>query len=100
MKFQLFALTIGLSIAFPAYSQLIESATLTSVSSLSDSAVDLPRCAQREPACNCSDFSYQEDAQKIFDRFPNDPFGLDGIPGSGYSGTEGKACERLPSKNK
>ncbi|GAA4550832.1 excalibur calcium-binding domain-containing protein [Pseudonocardia xishanensis] len=44
---------------------------------------------------NCSDFTYQEDAQEVLDADPSDPHGLDG--GSG-GGPDGVACETLPHR--
>jgi hypothetical protein len=41
---------------------------------------------------NCSDFTYQEDAQAVYDEDPSDPHGLDGTD------QDGKVCEGLPSK--
>src|SRR5215204_5438184 len=50
-----------------------------------------------EDLYDCSDFDYQEDAQEVYDEDPSDPYGLDGPRGEEYSGTEGVACESLPS---
>ncbi len=47
---------------------------------------------------DCGDFSYQEDAQAIYDQDTSDPYGLDGPPGEAYAGTQGVACEDLPSR--
>ena len=47
---------------------------------------NLPECTLTD--CNCSDFSTQEEAQKVFSRFPNDPYKLD-RDGNGI------ACESL-----
>ncbi|MEU6144475.1 excalibur calcium-binding domain-containing protein [Streptomyces sp. NPDC047081] len=41
---------------------------------------------------DCSDFTYQEDAQAEFDRFPGDPYRLD-------EDNDGIACEWLPRKS-
>jgi hypothetical protein len=38
---------------------------------------------------DCEDFQYQEDAQKVYDRDPSDPYGLD-------ADDDGIACEDLP----
>ncbi len=45
-----------------------------------------------------SDFTYQEDAQAVYDQDPTDPNGLDGAPGESYEGTQGVLCEALPHK--
>ena len=37
---------------------------------------------------DCSDFTYQEDAQTVYDRDPSDPYGLD-------ADNDGIACEEL-----
>jgi hypothetical protein len=37
---------------------------------------------------DCSDFTYQEDAQGIYDRDPSDPYGLD-------ADNDGTACDEL-----
>jgi hypothetical protein len=47
---------------------------------------------------DCGDFTYQEDAQAVFDQDPSDPSGLDGPPGEASSGVPGVACENLPSR--
>lgn len=47
---------------------------------------------------NCDDFTYQEDAQAVYDQDTSDPHGLDGAPGEAYSGEQGVACESLPHK--
>lgn len=57
----------------------------------------LPTATPASPASldgrdvNCVDFTYQEDAQIIFDRIPGDPYNLD------PSG-DGMACSSLPSR--
>jgi hypothetical protein len=50
--------------------------------------------AQKAPddVYNCSDFQYQEDAQKVFNQDPSDPNRLDGD-------NNGIACEPLPNEN-
>ena len=73
---------------------------MTAVTSISEVDSDLPACADKRNLCKCSDFKYQEEAQKILDKYSNDPFGLDGILGNRYSGIPGKACEHLPSSSK
>jgi hypothetical protein len=47
---------------------------------------------------DCDDFQYQEDAQKVYDRHPGDPYGLDGPIGLASEGTPGVACEDLPHR--
>ena len=47
---------------------------------------------------DCADFSYQEDAQAVYDQDTSDPYGLDGLPGEAYAGIQGVACEDLPSR--
>ncbi|MGH4025561.1 MAG: excalibur calcium-binding domain-containing protein [Pseudonocardiaceae bacterium] len=41
---------------------------------------------------NCSDFTYQEEAQAVYDADPSDPNGLDG------DDNDGLACESLPHR--
>ncbi len=41
---------------------------------------------------NCSNFTYQEDAQALYNQDPSDPNGLDGDDNDGF------ACESLPSR--
>src|SRR3954447_24385742 len=41
---------------------------------------------------NCSDFTYQEDAQAVYNQDTSDPNGLDGTP------NDGVACESLPRR--
>ncbi|HEX2300516.1 MAG TPA: excalibur calcium-binding domain-containing protein [Pseudonocardiaceae bacterium] len=41
---------------------------------------------------NCDDFTYQEDAQAVYDANPSDPHGLDG------DDNDGLACESLPRR--
>jgi len=92
-------ISLTLSLAVHAQPKSRGVSQVTSYSSLS-SEIDLrlPSCAFGGRACRCSDFKYQEDAQKVLDTYPNDPWGLDGLPGDRYSGIRGKACEHLPSK--
>jgi hypothetical protein len=40
---------------------------------------------------DCGDFTYQEDAQRVYDRDPSDPYGLD-------ADNDGIACEDLPHR--
>ncbi|MDQ3695025.1 MAG: hypothetical protein M3464_15565 [Chloroflexota bacterium] len=46
----------------------------------------------------CADFDTQAEAQAAYDDNPNDPFGLDGPPGTGRAGAGefGRPCEDLP----
>jgi hypothetical protein len=46
----------------------------------------------RAQSLNCSDFTYQEDAQANLNAFPSDPNGLD-------DDNDGMACENLPSRS-
>lgn len=46
--------------------------------------------AQAADTYNCDHFTYQEDAQAVYDQDPSDPNGLDGTP------NDGVACESLP----
>jgi hypothetical protein len=46
---------------------------------------------------DCADFTYQEDAQAVYNQDTSDPYGLDGLPGDSYAGQYGVACEELPS---
>ena len=46
---------------------------------------------------DCEDFTYQEDAQAVYDQDPSDPYGLDGPIGDSFTGEPGVACEELPS---
>lgn len=52
---------------------------------------------QSDDLYDCADFSTQEEAQAIYEQDTSDPYGLDGPPGTGFTGTEGVACEDLPS---
>ncbi|KUN29445.1 hypothetical protein AQJ23_01315 [Streptomyces antibioticus] len=51
--------------------------------------------AHAQTDLDCSDFTYQEDAQAEFDRNPNDPYRLDEDQGP----DDGIACEILPRRN-
>ena len=44
----------------------------------------------------CDDYPSQAAAQAVLRRHPEDPFGLDGVPGRTPSGTPGVACEDNP----
>ncbi|MDJ0596472.1 MAG: hypothetical protein QNJ72_41980 [Pleurocapsa sp. MO_226.B13] len=41
------------------------------------STSDLPTCTQTD--CNCSDFTIQEEAQRVLDAFPDDRYKLDRV---------------------
>ena len=47
---------------------------------------------------DCGDFTYQEDAQDVYNQDTSDPYGLDGPRGTASAGVPGKACESLPSR--
>jgi len=47
---------------------------------------------------DCPDFTYQEQAQSVYEQDPSDPYGLDGPIGPTSDGTPGVACEDLPSR--
>lgn len=49
--------------------------------------LNLPACVDTD--CNCSDFTYQVEAQVVFNAFSGDPYGLD-------RDGNGLACESLP----
>lgn len=55
------------------------------------SATWLAPTAQAQDIYNCDDFTYQEQAQAVYDADPSDPNGLDGD-------NDGIACEDLPSQ--
>lgn len=52
----------------------------------------------RPTGINCSNFTYQEDAQDYFNLHPGDPEGLDGPIGPAFEGIENVACENLPHR--
>jgi hypothetical protein len=52
----------------------------------------------QEDLYDCEDFTYQEEAQAVYDQDTSDPYGLDGPIGSASSGTPGVACEELPDR--
>ncbi len=58
----------------------------------------LAQSPQEGDLYDCDDFEYQEDAQKVYDRHPGDPYGLDGPIGPASEGTPGVACEDLPHR--
>src|SRR5829696_8309562 len=47
---------------------------------------------------DCEDFTYQEQAQRVYDRDPSDPYGLDGPIGEASDGINGVPCEDLPHR--
>jgi len=47
---------------------------------------------------DCKNFTYQEQAQRVYDRDTSDPYGLDGAIGESFTGEQGVACEELPSR--
>ncbi len=90
---------LGLNFSVMADSSRIQFSNTITITGIDDPNYP-PICARTK--CNCSDFQYQEDAQKVLDDvklFPNDPFGLDGVIGNSSKGLPKKACEGLPSKN-
>jgi len=58
----------------------------------------LAQSEQEGDLYDCEDFQYQEDAQKVYNRHPGDPYGLDGPIGPASEGTPGEACEDLPHR--
>src|SRR5215217_3503132 len=46
----------------------------------------LAQSPQEGDLYDCEDFKYQEDAQKVYDRHPGDPYGLDGPIGEAFEG--------------
>lgn len=55
----------------------------------------IPQVALAKPAAldkDCGDFTYQEDAQAVYEQDPSDPNGLDG------NDDDGVACESLPHR--
>ncbi len=53
--------------------------------------------AMAQDEFDCDDFTYQEDAQEVYDQDTSDPSGLDGPIGESSTGEPGVACEELPS---
>jgi hypothetical protein len=47
---------------------------------------------------DCGDFTYQEEAQFVYNRDTSDPYGLDGPIGEAFDGEQGVACEDLPHR--
>ena len=56
--------------------------------------------ASAQQDLDCEDFTYQEDAQDVYNADPSDPHGLDGPkgPDNDTRGTPGLACENLPPR--
>jgi hypothetical protein len=46
----------------------------------------------------CMDFTYQEEAQRIYDQDTSEPYSLDGQIGAAYERQQGVACEELPHR--
>lgn len=61
-------------------------------------SVSLAGPAHAQDLLNCGDFTYQEDAQAVFDQDPTDPHGLDGPVGETSDGEPNVACESLPPR--
>ncbi|MGX1883524.1 excalibur calcium-binding protein [Streptomyces sp. NPDC055287] len=57
-------------------------------------SIPLSGVAHAQPDLDCSDFTFQEEAQAEFSRDTSDPSGLDEDPGE----DDGIACEALPSR--
>jgi hypothetical protein len=57
-----------------------------------------PTALAQEDLYDCADFTYQEDAQAVYDQDTSDPYGLDGLPGEAYAGIQGVPCEELPQR--
>jgi hypothetical protein len=55
----------------------------------------LAQSPQEGDLYDCDDFRSQEDAQRVYDRDPSDPDGLDGPIGEASDGIQGVACEDL-----
>jgi hypothetical protein len=47
---------------------------------------------------DCEDFTYQEEAQSVYEQDTSDPYGLDGPIGEAFDGEQGVACEELPHR--
>src|SRR5215217_4022576 len=47
---------------------------------------------------DCKDFTYQVEAQRIYDQDTSDPYGLAEQIGAAYEGQQGVACEELPHR--
>ncbi|MGI0481255.1 excalibur calcium-binding domain-containing protein [Geminocystis sp. CENA526] len=83
-----------LSVNNPAFAKTNDRDTQKSYNSKQENASSysqkkvekFPPCINTD--CNCKDFSTQEEAQKVFDAFPNDPYKLD-------RDKDGIACENL-----
>lgn len=62
-------------------------------------SVSLAGPAHAQDLYDCEDFTYQEEAQAVFDQDTSDPYGLDGPIGEASDGVPGVACESLPSNS-
>src|SRR5215212_9643768 len=58
----------------------------------------LAQSEQEGDLYDCEDFQYQEDAQKVYNRHPGDPYGLDGPIGEAFEGKKSVACEDRPHR--
>src|ERR671917_329006 len=59
----------------------------------------LAQSEQEGDLYDCEDFTYQEEAQRVYDRDPSDPYGLDGPIGEATDGIAGVPCEDLPHRS-
>jgi hypothetical protein len=57
-----------------------------------------PTASAQEDLYDCEDFTFQEEAQAVYEEDTSDPYGLDGPPGEGFTGEQGVACENLPRR--
>ena len=58
-----------------------------------------PTALAQQDLYDCADFTYQEDAQAVYNQDTSDPYGLDGPQGESYAGQQGVACEELPTRD-
>ena len=65
--------------------------TFLIVLALAAGLVAMTQMASAQDIYNCDDFTYQEEAQAVYDADTSDPNGLDGD-------NDGIACEALPSQ--
>lgn len=65
--------------------------TFLIVLALAAGLVAMTQMASAQDVYNCDDFTYQEEAQAVYDADTSDPNGLDGD-------NDGIACEALPSQ--
>jgi hypothetical protein len=52
----------------------------------------------QEDLYDCENFTYQEEAQAVYEDDASDPYGLDGAIGESFTGVQGVACEDLPPR--